>query len=89
MFSGTVRLATGKIEMIHLGDVQEAAFNALRATQDPLLLQTVYGDTLLKQMWVRLGPELSVTWVTVPNMHDLSYTRASIGFWTVAAPAPE
>lgn len=88
VFSGTVRLPTGQIDMIHLGDAQEAAFNALRGTQDPLLLQTVYGDTVLKQMWVRLGPDLAVTWVTVPNMETLSYTRASIGFWVVAAPTP-
>ena len=87
VFSGTVRLPTGKIELQHVGDAQEAAFDLLRASQVPLLLQTVYGDTLLKQMWVRLGPDLAKTWVTADHMETVSYTRGSIGFWSVAAPA--
>jgi hypothetical protein len=87
VFRGTVRLEVGKIDLQVMGDADWAAFEALRQSQSPLLLQTVYGDSILEQMWVVLGPERSVTRMTVPRMQQRSYRRVSIGFTQVAQPA--
>ncbi|HEX7276496.1 MAG TPA: hypothetical protein VF244_03915, partial [Acidimicrobiales bacterium] len=87
VFRGTVRMEQGRLGLQVIGDANWLALETLRKAQVPLLLQTSYGDTLLEQMWVVLGPERSVVRMTVPRQNLLAYRRVSIGFTQVAAPA--
>jgi hypothetical protein len=59
---GTVRMETFQgIEFLLRSDAEWSAFETLRKRQEPLLLQTCYGDTVLEEFWLRLGPARTVS----------------------------
>lgn len=58
------------------------------ATPTSYLFQSCFGDTVLEQVWMRLGPTLSVTRVTTgPQQHTNQYRRVKIGFVETSVPS--
>jgi hypothetical protein len=87
VFRGTVRLEQGKVGLQVVGDAAWVIFEALRQAQVPVLLQTVYGDTVLEQMWIVLGPERSLIRVSTSEKNRRSYRKVTVGFTQVAQPS--
>jgi hypothetical protein len=51
------------------------------ATPTSYLFQSCFGDTVLEQVWMRLGPALSTTRVTTgPQQHTTQYRRVKTAF---------
>jgi hypothetical protein len=91
VFGDVPSLERGDLDIVFPGDAAWENFEALRAPADgvaasPLLLQTCFGDTILKQMWVRLGPSRSVVNVTHRDQNVLQYRRAKVGFFETVRP---
>jgi len=84
---GTIRAEEFKaLDFFFKTDAAWRAFEALRLRQEPLLLQTCFGDAGLEQYWVRLGKTRSVTRLTWDGMATEQYRRVSIAAWEVSPP---
>jgi hypothetical protein len=55
---GTVRTRRGVLALAFDTDAEFAAFEAIRARQEKLLLQTCFGYPIPRQLWVRLGEDV-------------------------------
>jgi len=75
------------IPFAFLNDAQYNAFEALRATKEPLLLQTCYGDSRQEQYVIRLLSPRSRTVVTVLNRRQGQLRTTDIAAVEVAYPA--
>jgi len=76
----------GELALFFRGDDAWRRFEALRARQEPLLLQTCYGDQQMEQFWLRLGKTRKLTRLTHDGMNDTQFRRVSIAAWEVSPP---
>lgn len=83
---GPPSLERGEFSAIFAGDAAWANFEFLILTGVPLLLQTVFGNTIFEQHWVRFGPITKKVNVTHSGQHTLQYRRCTVGFHEVATP---
>lgn len=85
---GTIRAESfDGLSFLFSNDATWAAFEALRARQEPLLLQTCYGDTLgYEQFWVVLGPDRAVHRLTSDDMATATKRQVKIPARQVLAP---
>lgn len=84
---GTIRYETfDGLEFYFVTDAAWNAFETLRRRQEPLLLQTCYGDTIPAEYWVRLGPQRAATFVTTDDMGIAQKRRVKIAAAQVATP---
>lgn len=88
VFGDIPSLEKGELDIIFPGDAAWQAFEALRAVDVavPLLLQTCFGDTVLEQMWIRLGATRSIMRITHKDQHIKQYRRAKVGFYQTLRP---
>lgn len=83
----TIRLEVfDPLDIAFLNDAAWDAFEILRRRQEPLLLQTCYGDDGLDQFWVRLGPNRDVIRVTNDQMATAQLRRVRIKAYEVLIP---
>lgn len=61
-------------------------FEALRRRQEPLLLQTCYGDQQMEQFWLRFGAQRKLTRLTHDGMGVGQMRRVSMSAWEVSPP---
>lgn len=85
---GTIRSEQfGALEFMFSNDAGWQAFETLRARQEPLLLQTCYGDTLgYEQFWVVLGPTREIHRLTSDDMSVATKRRVKIPARQVTSP---
>lgn len=74
------------IPFAFLNDDQYKAFEVLRATKGPLLLQTCYGDSRQEQYMIRLISPRNRTLVTVPEQSKAQLRTVQIPAMEVAYP---
>lgn len=82
----TIRLEVfDGLDFLFPNDAAWLAFEVLRARQETLLLQTCYGDTVLEQFWVRLGPTRALARMTMSTSPG-QLRRAKIAAHQVLVP---
>lgn len=91
VFGDVPSLEKGELSLIFPGDSVWLEFEKLRGVPEgsasPVLLQTCFGDTILDQMWIRLGPNRSITRVTHTDQQVKQYRRCAVGFFQTIRPA--
>lgn len=85
---GTIRAEQfGGLEFLFSNDAAWRAFEVLRARQEPLLLQTCYGDASgFEQFWVVLGPTRELHRLTSDDMATATKRRVKIAARQVSTP---
>lgn len=91
VFGDVPSLERGDLDIVFPGDAAWANFERLRApayplTATPLLLQSCFGDTVLEQMWVRLGANRTLARVTHTGQNIKQYRRTKVGFVQTLTP---
>lgn len=75
------------LDLFFINDSGWRAFEALRGRRETLLLQTCFGDSILEQFWVRLGPDRRRTNLTHDKMATSQPRRVTVDAVEVDAPA--